>query len=248
MSTDVLTKFYTYLLTEKCVSPNTFSAYKRDIEQFMDYVTKQELHLNNLTIINVKGFLRYLKEELALSARSVTRKISCLKVLFTFMHDRFGSQDLAQDLTFPKLEKKLPNYLNEDEIKSLLLATQSDVSDVGLRNKVIIYLLYVSGMRISELVNLQISHLHFDTGFIDVLGKGGKMRMVPVPQPIFGLLKNYLITVHARFTQNGKRSTDYLFPIFYAGKVKAITRQAVWGILKHICASSGIEKSIFPHQ
>jgi len=245
---DISTKFYTYLLTEKCVASNTFSAYKRDVEQFIIYLDKKNTPLDTLTINNIKDFLRYLKETLSLSARSITRKISCLKVLFDYMHEQFGVADLAQDLTFPKLEKRLPNYLNEDEVRALLVATESDTSDAGYRNKVLIYVLYASGMRISELVHLCISHLHFDTGFIDVLGKGGKMRTVPLAQPVFTLIKNYLATVHAKFTQAGKRSTDYLFPVFYGGKVKPITRQAVWSIIKTLCKRSGIERSIFPHQ
>jgi len=248
MSDHILTKFYTYLLTEKCVSANTFSAYKRDIDQCLAYLNQHNKALDKLTIEDIKDYLRYLKETLSLSSRSITRKISALKVLFSYMHERLELPNLAEDLTFPKLDKKLPNYLSEQEVRQLLVATQNDTSDLGIRNKILIYLLYVSGMRISELIQLQLSHLHFDTGFIDVLGKGGKMRMVPVPQAIFGLLKVYIESVHSKFTNSGARSTDYLFPILYAGKIKAITRQAVWGILKTLCKKSGIERSIFPHQ
>jgi len=248
MSQQIFLKFYTYLLTEKCVAANTFSAYKRDIDQFAVYVDKHNLVLSSLVMADVKNFLRYAKETLRLSPRSITRKISSLKVLFSYMHERLGAQNLAADLTFPKLEKKLPNYLSEDEVRQLLMATEHDRSDLGMRNKVLIYLLYVSGVRISELVHLEISHLHFDTGFIDVLGKGGKMRMVPLPHTMFALLKNYIDMVHSKFTHNGQRSTDFLFPILYAGKIKCITRQAVWNILKLLCKKSGIDRTIFPHQ
>ncbi|MCX5922004.1 MAG: tyrosine-type recombinase/integrase [Candidatus Dependentiae bacterium] len=248
MSDYLITKFHTYLLTEKRVASNTFSAYKRDIDQFMTYLASRKVTLDSVTIADVKEFLRHMKDTLCLSARSITRKISSLKVLFSYMHEHLGLPNVAEDLIFPKVEKNLPNYLNEQEVQQLLMAANHDQTDIGVRNKVIVYLLYVSGMRVSELINVQLSHLHFDTGFIDVLGKGGKMRMVPVPAPMLTLLQEYLNTVHGTFTKNGSRSTDYLFPIFYAGKIKPITRQAVWVILNQLCKKSGLNRTVFPHQ
>ena len=248
MSKNIISKFHAYLLTEKLCAANTFSAYKRDIEQFTGYLADQSIALEDVTVTHIKAYIRHLKEEIRLSARSITRKISALKVLFGYLHEHHHMHNIASDLTFPKLEKKLPDYLNEQEVRQLLMAAEHDTSPIGLRNKLIIYLLYGTGMRISELIGVKLSQLHFDTAFIDVQGKGGKARMVPVPHEILGLLKDYLETVHAVFTQNGKRPTDYLLPIFYGGKLKAITRQAVWSMLKELCKKSGIDRSIYPHQ
>lgn len=248
MSTHIISKFHAYLLTEKLCAANTFNAYKRDVAQFSEYLAYQSIALEDVTVTHIKAYIRYMKEEIRLSARSITRKISALKVLFSYLHEYHHMHNIASDLTFPKLEKKLPDYLNEQEVRQLLMAAEQDATPIGMRNKLIIYLLYGTGMRISELIGVKLSQVHFDTSFIDVQGKGGKARMVPVPHEILGLLKNYLETVHPIFTQNGKRQTDYLFPIFYSGKLKAITRQAVWSMLKELCKKSGIDRSIYPHQ
>lgn len=248
MSNTIISKFHAYLLTEKLCAANTFSAYKRDIDQFVQYLEQESIALENVSVHHIKAYIRYLKEIMRLSARSITRKISSLKVLFSYLHEHHNMQNSAQDLTFPKLEKKLPDYLNEQEIRQLLMAAEQDTSPIGVRNKVIIYILYGTGMRISELIGARISHVHFDTGFIDVQGKGGKDRMVPVPHEIFALLKSYLESVHPVFTNNGKRKTDFLFPVFYNGALKAITRQAVWNMLKELCKKSGIDRSVYPHQ
>lgn len=244
----IISKFHAYLLTEKLCAANTFSAYKRDIKQFTDYLEQESIALEDVTITHIKAYIRYMKEEIRLSARSITRKISALKVLFAYLHEHHHMHNIALDLTFPKLEKKLPDYLNEQEVRQLLMAAEQDTTPVGVRNKLIIYLLYGTGMRISELIGVQKAQVHFDTGFIDVQGKGGKARMVPVPHEIFGLLKNYLEEIYPVFTDNGKRASDFLFPVFYGGKLKAITRQAVWSMLKELCKKSGIDRSIYPHQ
>ena len=167
--------------------------------------------------------------------------------MFSYAHEHHGWPKLAEDLIFPKLEKRLPQHLPENEVEVLLKVADLDNSDIGVRNKVMLYLLYVSGMRITELTTLSVSSLHFDTGFIALQGKGGKGRMVPLPAPMLDLLKYYLNAVHSSFVARG-RATDYLFPIFYAGKIKPISRQAFWGILKKMWEKTGIKRSISPHK
>lgn len=248
MSHSIINKFHAYLLTERRVAHNTFAAYKKDLDQYLDYLKDKKIPLTAVAPAQIKEYLAYLRQTLGLNTRSVTRKISSLKVFYNYAHDYADFPNLAQDLIFPKLEKKLPQYLTEDQIQKLLIAAEQDLGENHERNKIILYVMYVTGMRVSELISCKISQLHFDTGFIEVNGKGGKARMVPIPQPVLELIKEYLAHVHAAFMQNGKRQTDYLFPIFYGGKVKPITRQAVWGILKHLCKKAGLEGSIFPHQ
>jgi len=247
MNNQLITQFHAYLLTEKRVSHNTFSAYKRDINQFIEYLSQNKTNLETIGIQDVKEYVRYIKETVHLTARSITRKISALKVLFLYLHEHLNFVNVVQDLTFPKLEKKLPHYLSEEEVQELLIAAGNDNSEQKERNKVILYMLYVTGMRISELISIELSHFHFDTGFLEVQGKGGKGRMIPIPQPIMQLIQEYIQKAHQIFMQNGARQTDYLFPIVYAGKIKHITRQAVWIILKKLCKKSGISKSISPH-
>lgn len=245
MSSAVITKFETYLLTEKCVAANTFAAYKKDIEQFMQYLAEQKIVLDKVTTQDIKKFLKHLKD-LSIGPRSVARKISALKLLFKYLHDRFDWEDKAHELSIPKFKKALPSYLSEKEIEALLQVADHDTSDLGKRNKIMLYLLYVSGMRISELVGIKQDALHFDTGFIMVQGKGGKQRMVPIPLPMMDLMRVYIQEIHAAFAH--KHPTDYLFPVFYGGKVKPISRQSFWLILNELWRKTGIKKTISPHQ
>jgi len=249
MSTDIVNRFIAYLLTEKRVSHNTFAAYRRDIQQFVFFLKQNNLALEELVLKNLKMFLKYLKD-LELSARSMSRKISSLKTFYGYLEHHHGWDNLASELTFPKLEKRLPSYLSEQEIKHLLKVASADATDQAIRNKVMLYLLYVSGMRISEMINMHLSDIHFDTGFIAITGKGGKGRMIPIPPPMLAMLKQYLDTVHRNFVAKKakKRATDYLFPIYYGGKIKPITRQAFWGILKKLWKKTGIIKPISPHK
>lgn len=245
-----LTKFEAYLLTEKCVSENTFVAYKRDVHQFADFLRIEcRIDLKNATRKHVKSFLHYMNGT-GLAARSLSRKISSLKVLFAYLHRYHGWENCADDLIFPKLEKRLPRYLREDEIEILFEVANRDLSPNGVRNKVMLYLLYVSGMRISELISLKVCHIQFDTGFITVSGKGGKGRMIPVPKAMITLLKRYVDEVLGTLTskKDKGRKVDYLFPVIYGGKVKPITRQAFWVILKALWKKTGISKNISPHQ
>ncbi len=246
---ELLTKFEAYLLTEKCVSLHTFSAYKNDLKQLSSYLELHGVHtIAALPEETLKEYLHYLYKE-NMTARTMARKISSLKLFFQYGHDRFGIANSAQDLIFPKLDKSLPSALSEEEIQKLFVVADQDTSEIGKRTRIMLYLLYVSGMRISELISVKIPHIHFDTGFIEIIGKRGKGRLVPLPAPMLELLQSYLKTVHRAFVSadRGSRATDWLFPTFYAGKVKPITRQSFWMTLKELWTKTGSDRDISPH-
>jgi integrase/recombinase XerD len=243
----VLTKFEAYLLTEKRVSQNTFSAYQGDLEQVIDFFTKKNISFQHATRKDLKLFLQTLTTH-SLSARSRARKLSTLKAFYAWAHTMLGWENITIDISFPKLEKKLPNYLTEQEIEQLFDAVKGHLTPVGERNKIMLYLLYVSGMRISELIKLKCEDIHFDTGFIKIAGKGGKERMVPLPDPMILLLRSYMQTTHKQLIP--KYPSDqigFMFPVMYGGKVKAITRQSFWIILKEFCKKAQIDKPVSPH-
>ena len=243
----VLAKFEAYLLTEKCVSKNTFAAYQSDIDQFVEFLNKEKIELEAVTIDHLKLFLRFLKE-LEISARSMARKISTLKLFFRWGHERLAWNVQTNQLRSPKLEKKLPTYLKPSEIEQLLQAAQIDSSHHGKRNCTMLYLLYATGMRISELINLEISHLQLESGLIYVLAKGGKGRMVPIPDNINAMIRTYLTTTRTHLLPEELiKNTPYLFPVVYGKVAKPISRQSFWIILKDLCERAGIKKSISPH-
>lgn len=246
---DLQTKFESYLLTQKRVSQNTFAAYKRDLQQFVQYITKKKVTLKELHKKHIKAFLKALHTQ-QLSASSMARKISTLKSFFNFANERFELHNFGKELVIPKIEKKLPEYLTEKQIKQLFDTVAKDETIQGQRNKVMLYLLYVSGMRVSELTNAKTSAIQFDTGVMHIEGKGGKQRLIPLPHSVLQMIRIYLNAVHAQLTykKGYDNKTDYLFPVRYAGKIKPISRQAFWGSLKDLCAKSGIGKNISPHK
>ncbi len=242
----IQTKFEAYLLTEQRVSTNTFFSYKRDINQFIEFLEKNNIFLEKLTGDELKQFVHHLYG-LKLSARSIARKISTLKTFFSYLSSHFDIKNNTKELHIPKIEKRLPTYLTQEEITRILVYSEKDRSPLGIRNSMMIYLLYGSGMRVSELVGIKISDIHFDTRFISIEGKGGKQRMIPLPQSVMTLLNNYIqmqTSTISTFTKN----SVYLFPIYYGKKVKPISRQSCWVILKKICENTGIKRAISPHQ
>lgn len=244
------TRFETYLLTEKRVSENTFGAYKRDLEQFIAFTARKKVTTKDLSSDHIKAFLQHLKK-LRMSSRSMARKISTLKSFFTYLNHYAGwKNNFSNELITPKIEKRLPHFFTELEIEHLFRIAELDKTAAGKRNRVMLYLLYVSGMRISELCNLRMSDVHFDTGFIHVAGKGGKSRMIPLPQMMLDMLHEYSNTIYKEVNNKGKSRADseYLFPIYYAGTIKPITRQSFWIILKKMWAKSGSDKTISPHK
>jgi len=249
MEAMLVTKFEAYLLTEKRVAENTFSAYRRDIAQYITFLKNNNITLVNAKTADIKTFLHHLHTN-NMTPRSMARKISALKIFYGYLHMHHSFEPHARDLIIPKIEKKLPTYLSEAEVEQLLKTTDNDTSDVGVRNKVMIYFLYVSGMRISELVTIKKSAIQFDTGFVVVSGKGGKSRMVPLPEHMLALLKNYFEQVCPRLMtkEEKKYETDYAFPLFYGKKVKHISRQAFWIIMKKVTKASGIASEVSPHK
>lgn len=246
---DYFTKFESYLLTEKRVAKNTFDAYRRDLEQFSSFLIKKKLVIEKVDLKDLKMFLSYLYKE-GISARSTARKISTLKAFYFYLFEHYDIKNISLELITPRLEKKLPKYLKEKEVETLLITAKEDNSDAGVRNSTMLYLLYVTGMRISELVNLTVSSIDFSSGFVTVPGKGGKERMVPFPHHMSELLKNYLKTTYPNLLtkKNITLKTDYLFPTFYGGKLKSMSRQMFWIYLKSMASYAGIDKDLSPHQ
>src|ERR1700730_5160930 len=188
---DLITKFTAYLLTEKRVSQNTFLAYRQDLKQLADYCQKEQLTLENLNKSQMPHFLGALKER-GLSARSLARKIAALKGLFTYAAAHHGIEDYAKELVMPKIKKSLPEYLSPQELEKLFEIANKDSSLMGVRNKIMLYLMYVTGMRVTELILLEVVHLHRDTGFVAIEGKRGRQRLVPVPDSMLRELVTYI--------------------------------------------------------
>ncbi len=241
-------KFEQYLMTEKRVATNTVQAYKSDIEQSIDFFEKKGCSsFHDLTADLVKDFLYHLRITLKVSARSSSRKLSSLKAFSKYLQKHHEINDFTFGVAFPKLEKNLPKFLTEDQVMQLFAVAQKDTTPSGSRNHVMIALAYVCGIRVSELIELTRTNINFDDKLINISGKGGKQRIVPLPEPISILIQDYLHASQPYLFKNMTIDSDYLFPILYADKIKPMTRQAFWIILKDIVKKSGLPEMVSPH-
>lgn len=244
------TKFIAYLLTERCLAQNTVDAYQRDLQQFITYLEQQQITLEAIDQAVIKGYLRFVHEQ-SLTDASRARKFSSLKTFLRYLHTHHGHQDRAASIAVPKVGKQLPHYLTLQEVEQLLQSTQKDSSLNGMRNKMMLYLLYATGVRVSELVGLTLDALNGADWCIRVTGKGSKQRLIPINHDIMTMLVDYVQTTRtmiiAKDTQQ-KQSCNWLFPVFYRGKLTTMTRQSFWKILNKLCARAGIEKKVSPHQ
>lgn len=242
----IQTKFEAYLLTEKRASKNTFLSYQKDLTQFIEFIERNDISFDTINGDELKKFVHYL-HGLKLSSASISRKISTLKTFFSYLATNLGIKNYARELYFPKRDKRLPSYLTQEEVSTLLTHSEQDKTSLGVRNSMMLYLLYSSGMRVSELIGMKISDIHFDTNLISIEGKGGKQRMIPLPGAIMELLYEY-VQNHAYTDFSPLIERVYLFPVLYGKKIKPISRQSCWIILKKLCEQAGIKRAVSPHQ
>lgn len=166
------------------------------------------------------------------------------------MHTRFSLENIFLTIKTPKIEERIPVFLTEAEVQQLLLVAHQEKSTPrGARDSVMLYLLYAAGLRVTELVSLEINNLHFDTGFLQLVGKGNKERHVPLPQQILSLLKDYCVNVRpllATCEKTGEES-PYLFPTHGSKKEKPLSRQLFWAFVKKMMRKAAFKKEISPH-
>lgn len=230
------------------VAINTLQAYQRDILQCINFLeSRGRTSFDQVTAQDIKEFLHHLRLTLKISARTVSRKLSSLKSFSKFLQYHYNHADFTYNVSFPKLEKSLPTFLTEDQILNLFNVAQTDETPTGKRNSTMIALMYVCGVRVSELVELTSSNINFTDGLLHVSGKGGKQRIVPLPNSMVEMLQVYLLNVQPYLFRNMTIISDILFPILYADKVKPMTRQGFWGILKQVVTKAGLPDSISPH-
>lgn len=237
-------EFKIYLGLEKSVSKNTIEAYINDVVKLQQYLETADLGIppEKITLKNLRDFLVWLNE-LGLEARSQARVISGLKAFYKFLilDDRI-QEDPTELLEAPKIGRKLPVVLSLDEINTLI--EQIDLSsETGYRNRAIIETLYSCGLRVSELVELKLTNLYFNEGFVKVVGKGNKERLIPISKKAQEEIQNYL-QYYRNFLQIDKASENYLF---LNRRGKKLTRVMIFTIIKDLATKANIKKNISPH-
>lgn len=236
--------FNNYLKLERSLSPHSIDAYLRDVEKLMQYASLGKTTVSPLkvTMKDLQGFLKYVNE-LGLSATSQARIISGIKGFYKYlMTEELIDKDPTELIEGPRLGRRLPDTLNYSEIESLLESIDLSTPEGG-RNRAILEMLYSSGLRVSELVNLKLSNIHFDIGFLRVMGKGSKERLVPIGRDALKYLKIYVdeIRVHVPM-----KKTHENF-VFLNRRGTHLSRVYVFTMIKACAERIGLKKTISPH-
>ncbi len=234
--------FVSYLKIEKGLAENSILAYQRDVLNLMDFAIKQNIEVEAIRVVHLKAFLTSI-HELGIGARSQARMISGIKQFFLFLIlEDVIKNDPSELLEMPKIGKKLPEVLDIEEIDALIAAINLSKNE-GHRNRAMLETLYSCGLRVSELVNLRFSDLFFEEGFIRVIGKGNKERLVPVSPSVekeIGIYNDF-IRRHQHI-QPGNENV-----VFLNRRGAKLTRVMIFTIIKNLANEIGLQKNISPH-
>jgi len=236
--------FKNYLRLERSFSDNSVQAYIRDTEKLAEYL---ELAAINLSPVDIEeehllAFLKYLSE-LGLSAHTQARMLSGIKAFYKYLIlENEITEDPTELIEAPRLPRKLPDVLSYEEIEQILQVIDHSTPE-GTRNRAIIEVLYSSGLRVSELVGLQLTFCYFDIGFIRILGKGDKVRLVPIGKEAIKYTQLYLDHVRSEIEAK-KESEDIVFLNRRGGQ---LSRVMVFLIIKDAAEKAGISKNVSPH-
>ncbi|MFC4870551.1 site-specific tyrosine recombinase XerD [Negadavirga shengliensis] len=236
--------FEYYLKIERSLSPNSILAYIQDVEKLAAYLEKRDAELSPLDV--KLQHLRYFVNDLAsleISEFTQARIISGIKAFYKFLiYEDKMEENPAMLLEAPKLTRKLPDTLNYLEIEKMLETIELG-SPEGHRNRAMLEILYSSGLRVSELVNLKIGHIYADIGFLRILGKGNKERLVPIGSDAKKYLNIYLDDVRRQQTI-ARGHEEY---VFLNRRGKKLTRVMVFLVIKKLAGQAGIRKKVSPH-
>lgn len=196
-------KFLDYLKNNLGYSKMTIISYQKDLDDFFSFVKKYNINYLNLSKDDIRSYLKLLDER-KLKSSSISRRISCLRTFYNYLEDqKMVDGNVFKLIRNPKLDRKLPNYLSYEELR--IIFDSMDISDsVGLRNRLLIEMLYATGCRVSEIANIKISDINFNNNSIKIFGKGSKERIV-----YFGDYARYYLDIY--LSKNINNNSKYLF-------------------------------------
>ncbi len=237
---ELLRDFLTYLSVEKGLSKNTIESYSIDLKKFQDFLSLKNKNFTSFTRADVVDFIETLRNK-GYSISSTCRFISSIKSLCKYLIiENVIKEDPSENLQTPKRWERLPKSLTVSEVRSFLELDTPIDKPIMMRDSVMLELLYSSGLRVSELISLKVEDINLEAGFIRVLGKGSKERVVPVNIRAIGRLKGYLNKARQEILK--KKQSSYLF---VTGRGRPLTRQRFWQTIKTLGRKKGIDLS--PH-
>ncbi len=236
--------FKAYLQLEKSLSENSVEAYMHDIEKFTQFlsINKEEKAPKEIELSDLEVFLKWINE-LGMTPASQARIISGLRSFYSFcLQEQISEADPTSLLEAPKLAKHLPDTLSYDEIEKIISSLDVSTPE-GMRNKAIIETLYSCGLRVSELVNLKLSCLYFDVGYVRITGKGDKERLVPIGSAAIKYIQLYIENIRVHMdTIPGNEDV-----VFLNRRGRKLSRVMIFMIIKEAAKNTKISKNISPH-
>lgn len=241
---DELKDFIHYLIVEKGLAKNTIVSYERDLKSYTKFLknTEKLTSLNEVNRTQIIHFLSFLKDQ-GKSSKTMARHVASIRAFHQFLlRERAVDHDPSVHIESPQMERSLPKVLNMQEVETLLDSPKAN-DHFGIRDKAMLELLYATGIRVSELIGLNMGDVHITMGFIRCVGKGNKERIIPIGKAATTALTHYIQEGRKHFVS--KKHQDDSFFLNHHGR--RLTRQGFWKILKRLAAEAGIEKELTPH-
>jgi len=236
----LIDNFIDNIWLEKGLSKNTLSAYNQDLLKFTLWLKGSSL--KNVDRIKLLDYLAYRFEQ-GYNSRSTARALSSLRSFYAFLVEKnFISENPTSKIDSPKLGSSLPKILSEEDVNKLINAPDIK-SPIGLRDRAMLELLYACGLRISELISLNVLNLNSRQGLVSVMGKGEKERLVPMGEEALERVSDYLTYGRNQFLKENQSSSF----LFLSKRGTGMTRQAFWYRIKEYALKSGVDKSLSPH-
>ncbi len=238
-----MTKYFNYLLIERGIAQNTLEAYGRDLRRFIMFVggEKKLTDVHKVTPEIIIEYLTHIRDE-GLAANSMNRSLAALRGFYKYLlRERVVTENPLAFIELAKVWMKLPDTLSKEEMKTVLEQPGTQTA-AAIRDTAMLELLYATGIRVSELINLTMNSMNWQVGFLIAMGKGSKERVVPVGKIAYDCLRRYVDEVRPKLMQ--KKVTDVLFLNRFGRK---FTRQGLWKIVAGYAKKAGLQKRVYPH-
>ena len=240
---ELLTKYFNYLLIERGIAQNTLESYGRDLRRFLLFVQENKglTDVHEVTPEVIIEYLVRIKNE-GLAANSMNRSLAALRGFYKYLlREKIIIETPLANIELAKVWMKLPDTISKEEMKAILAQPGSQTTP-AIRNTAMLELLYATGIRVSELINLTMNSVNWQVGFLVVMGKGSKERIVPIGKTAYDCTRLYVDKARPQLIQ--KKNTDILFLNRFGTK---FTRQGLWKIVIRYAQKAGLKKKVHPH-
>jgi len=239
---ELLTRYLNNLLIERGVAQNTLEAYRRDLRRFLQFLEQKKI--DQLQEVKAEVIIEYLiqiKDE-GLSANSMNRALAALRGLFKYLlQEKIIKESPLDNIELAKVWMRLPDTISKEEM-NIILNQPGNQTPKAMRDSAMLELLYATGIRVSELINLRMNSINWQVGFLVVMGKGSKERVVPIGKTAYDCTRLYVDKARGQLMQN--KISDVLFLNRFGSK---FTRQGLWKIVINYVKKAGLQKKVHPH-